>query len=85
MLGEVSHGVPEVVQEQGGHIVTHPQADQDALHGDVGSCPGEGVGRYLPAPGAQPIGQVKQGVAGVRTVADPPGDGRDPGGGVAIA
>ena len=44
----MSHGVPEVGQEQGGHILTHPQADQNALHGDVGSCPGEGVGRYLP-------------------------------------
>lgn len=54
-----------------------PQADQDALHRDVGGCPGQGVGRHLPALGCQPVGQVEQGVAGVRAVTDPPGDRRD--------
>jgi hypothetical protein len=80
----VRHGVPEVVQQQRGHIPAHAQPDQDALHRYVARGPGEGVGRYLPPARAQPVGQVEQGVAGVLAVSDPPGDRRDPGGGVAV-
>src|ERR1022692_5324118 len=84
MLREVRHGVPEVVQQQGSHIPAHAQADQDALYRYVSSCPGKGVGRYLPPARAQPVGQVEQRVAGVLSVADPPGDRRGPGGRVAV-
>lgn len=37
MLGEVSHGVAKVVEQQGGHILADSEADQNALDGDVGS------------------------------------------------
>src|ERR1022692_3783513 len=77
MLSEVGHGGPEVIKEQGGHVLTHAQANQNALHGYVGSCSGEGVGRHLPSPGSQPVGQVEKGVAGVCSFADSPGDRRD--------
>jgi len=36
MLVEVGHRVAEVIQQQGGHVLADAQADQDALHGDVG-------------------------------------------------
>ena len=36
---EAGHRVPEVVQEQGGHVLADAQADQDALHGDARTGP----------------------------------------------
>src|ERR1022692_2570270 len=85
MPGEVSHSVPEVVQQQGGHVLAHAQADQDALHGYVGSCSGERVGRQLPTTHAEPVGQGAQVVAGVFALSDSPGDRRDPSFWVAVA
>lgn len=40
MPGEVGHGVLEVVQEQGGHVLADAQPDQNALYGDVDVQPG---------------------------------------------
>src|ERR1051325_2361468 len=77
VLAEVGDRVAEVIQQQGGHVLADAQADQDALYGDIGNPSGEGVGRYLPALVAQPVGQGEQGVAGVLALADPPGDRRD--------
>ena len=39
VLAEMGHGVAEVVQEQGGHVLADAQADQDALHGDARTGP----------------------------------------------
>src|SRR5580704_3225406 len=85
MPAEMSHRIAEVVQQQRGHVAAHPQADQNALYGDVGSRPGKSVGRYLPAVREQPVGQVEQGVSGILTLGDAPGDRRYPGAGGAVA
>ena len=85
VLREVGHGVPEIIEQQGGHVLAYAQSDQNALYGYVGSSSGEGVGGYLPASRAQPVGYVEQSVAGVLAFADPPGDRRDAGSGVAVA
>src|SRR5580700_11988909 len=85
MPGEVGHGGLEVVEEQGSHVLTYAQPNQNALYGDVGGGAGEGVGGHLPASCAQPVGQVEQGVAGVLAFPDPPGDRGDARGRVAIA
>src|SRR5437016_3017613 len=85
MLAEVSHRVAEVVEEQRGHVPAHPQTDQNALHGDIGRGSSKSVGRYLPAAGAQPVGEVEQGVPGILALGDPPGDRRYPGAGIAVA
>jgi hypothetical protein len=50
------------------------QADQDALHGDVGAGAGKGLGGHLPVAAAQPVGRVEQGIAGVLALRGPPGD-----------
>src|SRR5580698_1784376 len=81
----MADGVPEVIEQQGGHVLADAQPDQNALHGYTGGCSGEGVGRYLPAAGAQPVSEVEQGVAGVFAVAYPPGHRRDAGGRIAVA
>src|SRR5580692_5423558 len=74
----MADGVPEVIEQQGGHVLADAQPDQNALHGYTGGCSGEGVGGYLPASGAQPVSEVEQGVAGVLAVAYPPGHRQDP-------
>ncbi len=85
VLAEVGDGIAEVLEQQGGHVPADAQADQDALYGDVRGAAGKGVGGHLPPLVAQPVGQIEQRVAGVLAVADPPGYGRDPGVGVAVA
>ena len=66
-------------------LTPRPDQEDATLHGDVGRRSSEGVGGHLPALGGEPVGQVEQGVAGVGAVADPPGDGGDAGGWVAVA
>src|SRR5215469_16716500 len=84
VFAEVGYGVADVAEQEGGQVAADALADQDALDGDVRGRSGEGVGGYLPAGVAEPVGQVEERVAGVLAVADPPGDGRDPGVGVAV-
>src|SRR5580700_11929702 len=85
MLAEVSHCVAEISEKQRGHVPAHPQTDQNALHRDIGCAPGKSVGGYLPAAGAQPVGEVEQGVPRILALCDAPGDRRYPGGWVAVA
>src|SRR3984885_6771542 len=80
----MADGVPEVIEQQGGHVLADAQPDQNALDGYAGGCSGEGVGGYLPAPGAQPVSEVEQRVAGVFAVANAPGHRRDAGGRIAV-
>src|SRR5215471_4405383 len=81
---EVGYRVAEIIEEQRGHVPAHPQTDQDSLHGNIGRGPSKSVGRYLPATGAQPVGQVEQGVPGILALGDAPGDRRYPGVRVAV-
>ena len=60
----MAHSVPEVVQEQQGHVLADTQPDQDPLYGYVSGRAGKGVGGHLPSSCAQPVGQIKQCVAG---------------------
>ena len=85
VLVEVGDGVTEVVEQDVGQVAADVLAHQDALHGDVGRGAGERVGGHLPAPDAQPVGQVVERVAGIDAVGQLPGDGRDAGLGVAVA
>src|ERR1700730_1807766 len=85
MPAEVSHRSAEIVEKQRGHVLAHPQTDQNALHGDIGCAPGRSVSGYLPALGAQPVGEVEQGVPRILALGDAPGDRRYPGAGIAVA
>src|ERR1700683_2777550 len=76
----MADGVPEVIEQQGDHVLAHAQPDQNALHSYAGGCSGEGVGGYLPASGAQPVSEIGQRVAGVFAVAYTAGHRRDAGG-----
>src|SRR5439155_20810514 len=57
----------------------------NTLHREVGRGPGKSAGRYLPAAGAQPVGEVEQGVPGILALGDAPGDRGYSGAGIAVA
>ena len=85
MLLEVGDRRREVIQEEGGQIAIDALADQNALNSDVRGRSGQGVGRHLPAPVAEPVGQVVQRVTGFLAWLDAPGHSRDTSGRVAGA
>jgi hypothetical protein len=85
MLLKVGDRGRKVIQEKGGQIAIDTLADQDALNGDVRGRSGQGVGRHLPAPVAEPVGQVVQGLTGLLAGFDAPRHRRDAGARIAEA
>ena len=58
----------DVGRRRNAEVAADALADQDPLDRDVGDGAGQGVGRHLPPSDAEPVGEVVEGVAGVRSL-----------------
>src|ERR1039457_7216501 len=77
MPGQVFNGRLEVGNQKTGQIAADSQANNNPLDDEVYPVCRHGIGRHLPSPHTQTVGEFVKGVAWISSFLDRPTDSRD--------